>query len=186
MAVKVQDVDLRRNVVSDLYLKGHSLRAISGLLKERHSMITTYQTVFNDVKWLRELWKVERMEAYETSLATELEKLDRVEVAAWQGWERSLKIGHKRTKTKAKDVEVDIFEADGAGDARFLAIVTKVSEQRSRLLGLFQKEEKNQNDAAIPSGQLPASFTESPTFVVIGGTMDMIESEDDLPDDSDD
>lgn len=187
MPVKVQDADLRMNLVAELYLKGHSFRHIAGLLGKDHGVKATHQTVFRDVKALREQWKVERMEAYETSLATELEKLDRVEVAAWQGWERSLKIGHKRTKTKADaDVEVDIFEADGAGDARFLAIVTKVSEQRSRLLGLFQKEEKNQNDAAVPSGQLPASFTESPTFVVIGGTMDMIEHEDDLEDDTDD
>ena len=162
MPAKVQDVDLRLNLVADLYLKGNSFRSISGVLKEKHGVSATHQTVFRDVKALREQWKVERMEAYETSLATELEKLDKVEVAAWSGWDKSKE-----------------------EDPRFLAIITKVSEQRSRLLGLFQKEEKNQNDAAILGGQLPASFTESPTFVVVGGTMDMIESEDDLPDDSD-
>ena len=163
MPAKVQDVDLRLNLVADLYLKGNSFRSISGVLKEKHGVSATHQTVFRDVKALREQWKVERMEAYETSLATELEKLDKVEVAAWSGWDKSKE-----------------------EDPRFLAIITKVSEQRSRLLGLFQKEEKNPNDAAVPTGQLPAAFTESPTFVVVGGTMDMIESEDDLPDDSDD
>lgn len=163
MPAKVQDVDLRLNLVADLYLKGNSFRSISGVLKEKHGVSATHQTVFRDVKALREQWKAERMEAYETSLATELEKLDKVEVAAWSGWDKSKE-----------------------EDPRFLAIITKVSEQRSRLLGLFQKEEKNQNDAAVPTGQLPATFTETPTFVVVGGTMDMIESEDDLPDDSDD
>ena len=163
MPAKVQDVDLRLNLVADLYLKGNSFRSISGVLKEKHGVSATHQTVFRDVKALREQWKVERMEAYETSLATELEKLDKVEVAAWSGWDKSKE-----------------------EDPRFLAIITKVSEQRSRLLGLFQKEEKNPNDAAVPTGQLPATFTETPTFVVVGGTMDMIESEDDLPDDSDD
>lgn len=162
MAVKVQDVDLRRNLVADLYLRGHSFRSISDVLKKEHSLATSHITVFNDVKVLREQWKVERMEAYETSLATELEKLDKVEVAAWSGWDKSKE-----------------------EDPRFLAIITKVSEQRGRLLGLFQKEEKNQNDAAVPTGQLPAAFTESPTFVVVGGTMDMIENEDDLPEDED-
>lgn len=162
MPTKVQDVDLRLNLVADLYLKGNSFRSISGVLKEKYGVSATHQTVFRDVKALREQWKVERMEAYETSLATELEKLDKVEVAAWSGWDKSKE-----------------------EDPRFLAIITKVSEQRSRLLGLFQKEEKSQNDASVPAGQLPASFTESPTFVVVGGTMDMIESEDDLPDDSD-
>lgn len=162
MPTKVQDVDLRLNLVADLYLKGNSFRSISGVLKEKYGVSATHQTVFRDVKALREQWKVERMEAYETSLATELEKLDKVEVAAWSGWDKSKE-----------------------EDPRFLAIITKVSEQRSRLLGLFQKEEKSQNDATVPTGQLPASFTESPTFVVVGGTMDMIESEDDLPDDSD-
>jgi len=163
MPTKVQDVDLRLNLVADLYLKGNSFRSISGVLKEKHGVSATHQTVFRDVKALREQWKIERMEAYETSLATELEKLDKVEVAAWSGWDKSKE-----------------------EDPRFLAIITKVSEQRSRLLGLFQKEEKNPNDAAVPTGQLPATFTETPTFVVVGGTMDMIESEDDLPDDSDD
>ena len=194
MPVKVQDVDLRLNLVADLYLKGHSLRFIAGLLQKDHGVKASHQTVFNDVKALREQWKAERMEAYETSLATELEKLDRVEVAAWQGWERSLSIMQKRTKQKGRpdggsimtiEASTDTYEADSAGDPRFLAIIAKVSEQRSRLLGLFQKEEKSQNDAAVPTGQLPASFTESPTFVVVGGTMDMIESEDDLPEDSD-
>ena len=163
MPTKVQDVDLRLNLVADLYLKGNSFRSISGVLKDKHGVSATHQTVFRDVKALREQWKIERMEAYETSLATELEKLDKVEVAAWSGWDKSKE-----------------------EDPRFLAIITKVSEQRSRLLGLFQKEEKNPNDAAVPTGQLPATFTETPTFVVVGGTMDMIESEDDLPDDSDD
>ena len=187
MPAKVQDVDLRLNLVADLYLKGNSFRSISGVLKEKHGVSATHQTVFRDVKALREQWKVERMEAYETSLATELEKLDKVEVAAWDGWERSLKEGNKRTKAKGDAIlEISTYEADGAGDPRFLAIITKVREQRSRLLGLFQKEEKNPNDAAVPTGQLPATFTETPTFVVVGGTMDMIESEDDLPDDSDD
>ena len=47
------------------------------------------------------------------------------------------------------------------------------------------KNQDAKNQTLVISGQLPASFTESPTFVVVGGTMDMIESEDDLPEDSD-
>lgn len=90
--------------------------------------------------------------------------------------------GQKREMSKKEAIVLSLIDdAINAQDPNVRRNAAKMIFDR---VDPMQKE-ANQNDAAVPTGQLPASFTESPTFVVVGGTMDMIESEDDLPEDSD-
>lgn len=177
-----------------MYLRGHTFRAMVKALAGE-GIRTNVATIHGDVKRLREQWKEERKANFESALAVELEKLDAVEAAAWDAWEKSGREFYTRTKQKGHPsnqngvitittvgAETTTFEQDGPGDPRFLLIITRCSEQRSRLLGLFKVSSDSDGDTPGGSGMIPASFAETPTFVVVGGTKDMIESEDDLPD----
>jgi len=127
----------RRIQVSDLYLQGYRQDEIATLLN------VTKKTIQNDLKFLHNEWKKQRIDNIDEIKVRELAKLDELEK----------KCADKFAKcTKA------------TSGARFLEEWRKVLERRSKLLGLDAAEKhvvvgaiatisKKQNDAAFKAAQ---------------------------------
>ncbi len=129
----VVGVEARRRRVMEMYLRGVTMRPIA---KELGVAVST---VALDLKAVRDVWRDEMAEEYEVWKDRELERVDRVEAAAWQGWERSLQDAVKTTeKTGGEGGAENTITAEGqAGDASFLNVIDKCIGQRCRILGLY-------------------------------------------------
>jgi hypothetical protein len=124
-------VDERRKKVAELYLRGHSQRAIGEVVG------VTQQCVSLDLKVIREEWKSRAVEDFKTYVADELAKIDNVEQEFWRAWERSVGEHKRTTRTRTGDKkEKSTTTEDLAGDPRFLMGVHRCIERRCQLLGL--------------------------------------------------
>lgn len=100
-------------------------------------------TVMADLKVVREQWLAASLEAIDTRKAEELAKIDRIELAAWEGYERSIKLrevtrtvleqgGLGGQKTKAESRKEMLI-----GDPRWLDRIAWCVEQRVKILGVY-------------------------------------------------
>lgn len=193
--VQKRDADL--NLVSELYLKGNSFRAIAKVLKDEHGVQMGHVNVFKIVQKLREEWREHRLSGMDSYYIDELERIDQLESTAWDAWEKSKKVINTRSRQKGTpgaaggktvtttEVETTRIEQETPGDPRFLVIIHKCGDRRCRILGLYKQPEPESDDDSTPvppKGQLPEQFSETPTFVIIGESKPMVNSEDDLPD----
>lgn len=71
--VTPEDIELRRVKVSDLLVNGWSARGIARQLNVHHS------TICDDIAAIREQWKINQTQPYETWVTRELESLDNLE-----------------------------------------------------------------------------------------------------------
>lgn len=123
---KYAELDARRELVARLYLQGRTQRSIAIELGISQSSVGL------DLKRVRERWRAEAADKYETWLLEQLAKLDAIEQEAWAGWERSqqnsvtITNGPKGATTSTRNQ---------AGDPRFLDMALSVIERRCRLLG---------------------------------------------------
>ena len=186
-----------RNLISDLYLRGNSFRAIQQEVKKAFGKALSMSTIHADVTALRNEWKEQRIALLDEATDLELKKLDAIEVEAWEAWQKS-KSGERMTRTKKSSTPVTnaknattitqpdetiTEERDSPGDPRFMAIIMKVSDQRSRLLGLYKQQptDGSPDDPIATNGQIPSTFINAPTFVIVGGSKPVVEREDELP-----
>jgi hypothetical protein len=121
----------RRDQVTELYLQGFVQTAIAEKLGISQS------TVCFDLKAVHKGWRESAIRDFDAARDLELKKLERIEREAWAAWERS-----------QKPIQSATVNGDGAGppnrkamrsqhgDARFLAIILKCSEERRAMLGL--------------------------------------------------
>lgn len=121
----------RRMQVAELHKKGWSQAAIAERLG------VTQPTVSSDLKYIREEWRRSMVRDFDLARAQELQRVDRIECEANEGWDRSLKPsqsaviqGEGAQQPSRKTVR------NQSGDPRFLDILLKCSERRSKLLGL--------------------------------------------------
>jgi hypothetical protein len=96
--------------VAKLYVRGLTQQRIADHLN------VTQQTVCRDLKIIRREWRRVMAEEYATLAAEQLPRIDAIEAAAWDGWERSRRDG-------------------GAGDPRFLKAALSCVERRCKLIG---------------------------------------------------
>jgi len=143
-------------LISDLYLAGYTQMQIAdsinkrALKKEWNYKISRVQ-VSHDIKLIHERWQIAQVNNIDTHKSILLQKIDRMENAAWIGWERSLK-KHTKTKTKTNiesEIEITNEEWTTEGNPAFLAIVDKAITQRSKILGIGQNEEPKPTDIQI-------------------------------------
>jgi hypothetical protein len=121
----------RRREVAEKYLRGATIVQIAeeyGLDKAQIS---------RDLKYIREQWLEASINHIDQKKATELAKLDHLEMTYWDGWERSIKstkietseetpVGHRKTRqTKTT-----------SGNPSFLDGVLKCIEKRCQILGI--------------------------------------------------
>lgn len=151
-----------RNIITNLYLKGKSVRYIADYITERTDRTITYQTVHNDIKKIFDEWREERADLITNQITIELAKIDRLEQEANEMWEKSKEdYIQKGKKKKGKDgkvnyIEVTEDEKRGVGNPKYLDIIEKCIMDRCRLLELYSDklkiEEKRERRPLIKFG----------------------------------
>lgn len=132
----------------DLYIKGYAIREIHSKLmmnlEDRGMQYrVSFQQVFNDIKASMIDWKKENSALVDKYVELELRKLDKMERELWDSWERS-KNGKRKTEIEGgslKDSSISGGQLKkrtietGDGDPRYLDLLLKIYERRSKLLG---------------------------------------------------
>lgn len=126
----------------DWYLKGVPIAEIAEKVG-RHR-----DTVSRHLKRAREHWSKQLASSYETHVADQLARLDRIERAAWEGWERSLKDFLESSDEKMEAGQRVITKEKTSrrqrdGNATYLAVVERTVRQRSELLNLLSQESRD-------------------------------------------
>lgn len=137
----------RRERVAALYLQGKSQQAIARLVG------VSQATVSGDLAAVRKDWLASTLRDFDLKQAEELAKLDRLELVAWEAWERScrdvqirrsraeLPSPQKRGRGQPRPAPRTVVEETRkgqAGDPRFLERVAWCVETRLKLLGLLK------------------------------------------------
>lgn len=127
---------------ASLYVRGKTFGEIA------EELGISRDTVKNDMKRARAIWRKRASRTYAKHLHEQLAKLDEVENAAWVGWERSLKdeldTGTEDTETPRGAVsKTKIRRRSQCGNASMLKTISEAVRQRSELLGLLDSDARN-------------------------------------------
>ena len=140
--VSVQIRAERRLIVSERYLKGELQSQIADSIGVSRSVVG------KDLAAIRKKWQEQSIRNMDEVMTKELERIDLIERAAWDGWLRS--VNDKRSLTTRI---VTKYEEDGteslnppietttkvepqSGDHSFLSTAHKCVEQRRKMLGI--------------------------------------------------
>jgi transcriptional regulator with XRE-family HTH domain len=133
---------------AELYLRGLTFVQIAEQLD------ITRQTASEYLKEAREIWKDRASAAITAHLYEAIAKLDSVEIAAWDGWDRSMRDAVQTTtedidRPDSAETKLKIVRVPQAGNPAFLKIIADTIRQRCELLGLLDpeiRESLNQED----------------------------------------
>lgn len=143
--------------IARLYLRGRSLAEIRVDLNRERVYDLSYDTIRDAVKELHNRWKESYLVDFDQVKATELARLDKLEQAYWEGWERSLK-DREETKQESK---VDTaagkvaYKRDRAekktigprdGNVSFLKGVERCITLRLKVFGLIEQRTRHMFD----------------------------------------
>lgn len=108
-----------------------------------------------DLAEVRRRWRESSIRDFDAAKERELEAIDRVEMAAWEGWERSLEDAVKLVEEDKQAGEypgkTNRMETQGqSGDARFLNTVMSCIERRCKIFGVDAPTELNVRDTGPP------------------------------------
>jgi hypothetical protein len=137
--------------IAALYVRGWTIPKIATKLEISESAVRV------SIERVHERWQARADQAYDRLIAHEVAKLDAVEQAAWEGWERSTR---DELQTATKDVdgpdgtrnEMSVKRTTKAGTPSFLNTIASTIRQRCELLGLVDPESekgKTGEDAEI-------------------------------------
>lgn len=137
---------------SELLVRGYSVPEICKELE------ITKTTAYKLIKRITDEWRRSAMASINEVKAKELAKLDHIEAAAWEGWEKSKESRRKqtvdsdilklkdspalRTPRKSKSVE-----EDRDGDPRYLDMILKCIDRRIRILGIDEMSGEIRGDS---------------------------------------
>jgi hypothetical protein len=139
-------------LVAEMYLRGNTQATIAEHLNKNRPYSLTVATISNDIKELHKRWRAAQMESFDAAKATELEKINHLEVEYWAAWDASktpvTETNVERTEDKStskNNVTVPTYsrtktkrnELTSHGDIRFLQGVQWCIEQRVKILGLY-------------------------------------------------
>lgn len=152
---KINAKEERLKRVAVLYKRGYTFRQIrEEILKDPDAKTYSLQTVKRDVDSLLKEWRECRIEDTDLAVQAELEKINDQERELWEAWDKSktdfkTKLqrqkaekgngrggGDKLTQEKTEKDEINF------GDARYQAELTKLGQERRKLLGLYAAEKK--------------------------------------------
>lgn len=98
-------------------------------------------TAYSDYRELLEEWKSESLDNIDKLKTIELKKLDALESAAWDAWERS---GGRKVKTRTTQkmggVTVENLEWEETGNPKYLQVINQCMNQRAQILGLYKTQ----------------------------------------------
>lgn len=115
------------------------LRALRGYEK------LTQQAISNDIKFLQKRWREMTTMDLDDLKATELRRIDQMELEYWSAWQESKLDAETKTQKvvgEGKDAkkEVSLRREGRTGNPAYLAGVQWCVEQRCKLLGLYQPQ----------------------------------------------
>lgn len=127
------DVVQRRAQVAIQYGQGVSRKEMA----ERNAV--SVGTIHNDIKAIRQNWIESPIYQYHIVKTRELERIDRIEAAAWEAWEQSCQDEEMtRVTTDGEKQKAERMSRKRAGDPRFLDRITWCVNKRCEILGLDQ------------------------------------------------
>lgn len=154
----------RLEIVSELYKRGYTVRAIRAEVMRRLD-IPTYSTstVQGDIRTLLEEWRENRLSDMDDALQLELTRIDDTVRELWSQWEKS-KEDYTKTQRKRKgapernngnnntgdgnnirtfSVEEKSQNVVGLGNPAYIAEIRQQLTERRKLLGLYAPEKKD-------------------------------------------
>lgn len=154
----------RLEIVSQLYKRGYSIRAIRAEVMRRLDLATySTQTVHRDVQTLLKEWRDSRLEDMDDALQLELTRIDDTVRELWEQWEKS-KEDYTKTERKRKgapannsdngnnngeggirtfSVEESTKQVVMLGDPAYIAEIRQQLMERRKLLGLYAPEKRD-------------------------------------------
>lgn len=155
----------RLEIVSQLYKRGYSVRAIRAEVMRRLDLKTySTGTVHGDIKTLLAEWRESRLEDMDDALQLELTRIDDTVRELWEQWEKS-KEDYTKTQRKRKgaparngnqdnnsgseggirtfSVEEKTQEVIGLGNPAYISEIRQQLAERRKLLGLYAPEKKD-------------------------------------------
>ncbi len=154
----------RLEIVSQLYKRGYSVRAIRAEVMRRLDLATySTQTVHKDVQTLLKEWRESRLDDMDDALQLELTRIDETVRELWEQWEKS-KEDYTRTQRKRKgtptrsnqdnnsggeggirtfSVEEKTQEVIGLGNPAYISEIRQQLAERRKLLGLYAPEKRD-------------------------------------------
>jgi transposase len=118
--------------VAKLYLAGKSALDIA------RTEGVNRQAIYDDIRRLRKIWWNRNNRAADKIVAEQVAKLDRAEQAAWEGWERSCLNSEETTTESGEKQKVTTKVKGQSGDPQFLAVISRLIDQRCKLLKIGQ------------------------------------------------
>lgn len=153
----------RLEIVSQLYKRGYSIRAIRAEVMRRLDLATySTQTVHKDVQTLLREWRESRLEDIDDALQLELTRIDDTVQELWEQWEKS-KEDYTRTQRKRKGAPARSCNQDNSSDGgirtfsveektqqvimlgnpAYIAEIRQQLAERRKLLGLYAPEKRD-------------------------------------------
>lgn len=147
---QTQKADARTRLssqIAGLYIRGYSPEQIVRRIGCEPADVKRCLTI------ARKHWKKRATKAYDDLLAHEVAKLDEVERAAWDGWDRSLReevqaVNEESEGPKGPTVKTGTRRTTKAGSPAFLQTIAATVKQRCELLGLTKGEADSTADDA--------------------------------------
>jgi hypothetical protein len=144
-------------IVSELYVKGVSEIEITKAISEQYpDFDLSVRTIRNDKAELRKRWIESQIVNFDEAKARELELIDMAIAACWKGWENSLRDegfevteetkgdklagGEGSTPITLKTTKRVERRSLRDGSIAWIEEIRKLSDQRSKLLGLYEAE----------------------------------------------
>lgn len=72
-----------------LYLRGYSIHQIAKIISEESHYSISHVQILRDIKKIRQIWINNASSAYEEAIGRELAKIDELEKAYWDGYEKA-------------------------------------------------------------------------------------------------
>ncbi len=177
---KRSDVDTEMDYVEEarLYLGGYTITEIATYIGTHRSYSLSYNTVYDDLKIVRQRWIEQQIVDMSERQAQELSRIDKVEKEYWEAWENSKKakeiieqnkandqwLSGKGTKGKAGYTRDTIKRKHETRDpnVEYLKGIERCIEQRCRILGLYAPQTVNVNwrQQAKEAGINPDGFVD--------------------------
>lgn len=153
----------RLEIVSQLYKRGYSVRAIRAEVMRRLDLKTySTGTVHGDIKTLLAEWRESRLEDMDDALQLELTRIDDTVRELWEQWEKS-KEDYTKTQRKRKgaparnanqdnsieggirtfSVEEKTLNVVGLGNPAYISEIRQQLAERRKLLGLYAPEKRD-------------------------------------------
>lgn len=141
-----EQIEFDRAFCADLFLRGYTYRDIADRLnadleKRKLNYRLTMPMVYYDIQQMLIEWKRNQLESIDQYVTAELQKLDKMEVEAWNAWEIS-KQSKKKNKTKkggnglmGRQIMTEEATETTSGNPRYLDLLLNIQQRRAKMLG---------------------------------------------------